>query len=187
MDGQPAAGSPRPPYKAKAIANYFLDLAEREGSPLSAMKLQKLIYFAHGWHLALYKTPLIDERIQAWEFGPVIRTVYDEFKRFGKSPIAERAESMEYIGDGEIEFLKPEIPNADVLTRALLLKVWQSYKHLSAYQLSALTHQPGTPWEKTYAANRGVRNLTIDDGLITESFQKMADDNRNRAGAASAG
>ena len=56
------------PYNAIAVANYFIDKAKADGVPLTHMKLQKLIYFAHGWHLALYGEPLIDEEIQAWEF-----------------------------------------------------------------------------------------------------------------------
>ncbi|QLH42366.1 MAG: DUF4065 domain-containing protein [Coxiellaceae bacterium] len=51
------------------------------------MKLAKLIYVAHGWSLALNDVPLIDEAVQAWKFGPVIESVYHEFKHFGNDVI----------------------------------------------------------------------------------------------------
>lgn len=170
----------RPPYKAKAIANYFLAKAEKERIPMFPMKLQKLVYFAHGWHLGLYEKPLIDERIQAWEFGPVIRTLYDEFKEFGKEPIRRPAESLNYISERQFEVFTPEVPQEDTLTRALLDRVWDVYKTFSASQLSAMTHDTGSPWARTYPNNAGVRNLTIEDGVITDAFKKMANDNRQR-------
>ena len=180
--GASVANGTGPPYKAKAIANYFLELGQRDDVALTPMKLQKLIYFAHGWYLAFHGKPLIDERIQAWEFGPVIRTVYDEFKGQGKARIDEPALSYELSGSRLVAF-KPEVPESDTQTRMLLDRIWEVYKGLTAYQLSTLTHQANSPWEKTYNAHPGVRNLTIDDVDITAYFRKMLDDNRQRRAA----
>lgn len=58
-----------PPYKAKAAANYCLDLAEEEGKRLDPMQIQKLVYFAHGWYLALTGEPLVEEHPEAWAYG----------------------------------------------------------------------------------------------------------------------
>jgi len=79
-------------YDARAVANYFLELAGQEGKPLDPMGIQKLVYFAHGWTLAIYDRPLISQRVEAWDYGPVIRDLYNEFKRFGSSRITEPAE-----------------------------------------------------------------------------------------------
>ena len=178
MDAGRAAGSASgPPYKAKAIANFFLAKGEAEGMPLSNMKLQKLVYFAHGWHLALIGAPLIDERIQAWEFGPVVRTLYDEFKSYGSAPITGRAQSLETTG-AHLRFFEPDVPSTDTQTVALLDRVWETYKKFNAYQLSALTHTAGSPWDVTWSANTGVRNVTIDDDAIRTAFAKAADANR---------
>src|SRR5262245_29920187 len=76
-----------PTYSALAVANYFLDLAKAKGLALDPMKLQKMIFFAHGWSLALYDEKLIDEPIQAWQYGPVVQSVYHEFKSFGAARI----------------------------------------------------------------------------------------------------
>ena len=58
------------PYKAITIAYYFLEQGERENIPISPMKLQKLIYFAHGWCLAIRREALIMESVEAWKYGP---------------------------------------------------------------------------------------------------------------------
>src|SRR4051812_39910789 len=92
------------PYPAAAIANEFLRLAKEDKAQISPLKLQKLVYFAHGWYLALAGKPLIEERVQAWQFGPVIPTLYREFKRYGNSPIASPAMREDWIDEDHLNF-----------------------------------------------------------------------------------
>ena len=68
------------PFSAAAVANEFLHLAHRDDRPITPLKMQKLVYFAHGWHLAITGAPLISEPIQAWQYGPVISSLYQIFK-----------------------------------------------------------------------------------------------------------
>jgi uncharacterized phage-associated protein len=83
-------------YEAKAVANHFLDLAQDSRGTLSPMKIQKLVYFSHGWHLSINNgRALIDEAVQAWTYGPVIPSLYHEFKKYGNGPITSPALSME--------------------------------------------------------------------------------------------
>lgn len=63
------------PYDARDIANFFLDAAERNQTTLSITSLLKIIYFAHGWHLAEFGLPLIGQPFEAWQHGPVVRVV----------------------------------------------------------------------------------------------------------------
>lgn len=75
---------------ARDIADFFLDLGSRssgEAALISNLKLQKLLYYAQGYHLAMTGRPLFAERIEAWDHGPVVREVYQEYKRFGCNPI----------------------------------------------------------------------------------------------------
>jgi hypothetical protein len=68
---------------AFAIANHMIAQAEQNGMPMDQMKLQKLLYFAHGWHLALTGTPLVDEPILAGPNGPLVGSVHDALVRMG--------------------------------------------------------------------------------------------------------
>jgi uncharacterized phage-associated protein len=143
------------PYPAIAVANEFLDLALRENRELTQMQVQKLVFFAHGWHLAIYGQPLIDEQVEAWRFGPVIRSLYGIFRGYGSHPISELHRNLRYEDpDGDNGFriawddpLRLEL-SADGAADAkrLIERVWQVYGGYSAYQLSNMTHQPGTPW-----------------------------------------
>ena len=62
--------------KSLAVANWFLEKAWRNNHNITAMSLQKLVYFAHCWQLALYNEPLTNEFPQAWSWGPVFRDIY---------------------------------------------------------------------------------------------------------------
>jgi len=147
------------PYRAIAIANYFISLAKKSEDPalrqsLTPMKLQKLIYFAHGWHLALTGNPLIMEQIEAWKYGPVIPSIYHEFKACGNEPITELANIFVFGADDDIlsgEMTTPMVEN-DPNTESFLNRIWEVYGKYTGIQLSNATHAPGTPWQATWDA-----------------------------------
>jgi len=164
------------PYDARAVANYFLDLARQEGRTLDPMGVQKLVYFAHGWHLALLGTPLVKQPVEAWDYGPVIADLYQGFRSFGREPIQTLAVRFEYNPESHESCLViPQIDDTPETerTRALLNKVWDSYKALTSIQLSNLTHVPGSPW--TIARKEKLRD--IDNSTIAEYFKSQARSN----------
>ena len=57
------------------------------------MHLQKLVYLAHGWTLAVTGDPLVEDRFEAWDYGPVIRKLYDALRSFGSGPITRLIEA----------------------------------------------------------------------------------------------
>lgn len=172
-------------YCAKAVANFFLYQRDKSGVSISPLKLQKLIYIAHGWHWALHHTPLIhDEHVEAWRFGPVYPSIYHEFKHLGNDPIQEMATEIELIIDQENESLtgtnyriyKPDIPLEDDTAREFLMQVWDAYKNFSAIELSNMTHALGTPWhETTSGGTRIKRNEHIPEQTIKNYYRKLAD------------
>ena len=105
------------PQPTLAVANFFIEKSKASGVPVDPLKLQKLIYFAHGWHLAVTGEPLLDENVEAWPYGPVVPTVYHEFKKDGNSTIAGPAT----IFDGK-EWVIPRITDPSALS--VLEKVW---------------------------------------------------------------
>lgn len=159
------------PHPSKAIANWFLS----RGVPLTPMKLQKLVYFAHGWHLAIKEQRLIDEAIEAWRWGPVVPSLYHEFKRFGSGNIQTLATSGWRLEGTEPAWNVPEVPEEDVPTLGLLKEVWDVYGHYSGVQLSAMTHLPDSPWTKVWN-DRGqfVKGTDIPDDLIKAYFKHLA-------------
>lgn len=164
------------PYPATAIANEFLTIAKAERKDLSPMKLQKLVFFAHGWCLALTGKPLISDRVEAWQYGPVIPSLYHEFKYSGNGAITVPATTIGFDrGKMCFETISlDDYPDDEERRDAkqIIARVFDVYKDYSAVQLSNATHMQGTPWQQVY--REGVRNLTIPDETIKSYFQGIA-------------
>lgn len=135
---------------------------------MTAMKIQKLVYYAHGWSLATTGRPLIDEAVEAWKYGPVIPSLYHEFKKYGSGSITEKATAVEYCDSvsNPVRLVTPSV--TDTETMDLLNAVWEAYGDLSGIQLSNLTHQPGSPWSEIYRTGR--RSIDIPDDVIKAHF-----------------
>lgn len=154
-------------YTPQHIANYFLARAQEEGRNLTPLKLLKLVYIAYGWVLALTGRRLFEEEIQAWQHGPVIPSLYHEFKHFGREPVTERAQAFDL---DSFDVVRPEVPESDKETALILDKVWSAYKAFSGWALRNKTHASDTPWSDVYEDGR--RNIVIPDEKIADHYRK---------------
>lgn len=115
------------------VADYFLALAASEEEPelMTQLRLQKLLYYAQAWSLTLRGNPIFRDEIQAWTNGPVVRSVWNEFRECGNQPI-ERVVNKQAppISQDDSEFIR---------------SIWESYKSLSASGLRHKTHSEA-PW-----------------------------------------
>lgn len=155
-------------YTPSHVANFFLQHAENNEIPVSVMKLNKLVYFAYGWTLALLDRPLFNEQIEAWKYGPVIPSLYHEFKHFGSKPIEDGVRSYDFDAFKDEKPVAPELPQNEKEIIEILNKVWDLYKDFSATTLMRLTHEKGAPWDRVFKKNE--RNIAIDDTIIKEYF-----------------
>ena len=163
-------------YQVGKIVNFFLRLGRENEVDISPLKLQKLLYFSHGWYLALHRSggPLLDEDIEAWKYGPVVVSVYQEFKHYRNSPIDRYVDNMQHfpsLSEEEANEIGP-----------LLEKVWEVYGSVSAFKLSEVTHLPGTPWRKLYDryGDNFPSDLIIDNDEIREHFKEKQRRSRDR-------
>jgi uncharacterized phage-associated protein len=138
-----------------AIANKFIELAQKEGKLLTNMQLQKLVIIAHGYTLALLDRPLYDEKTYAWQWGPVVKKLYKSLQKYGRDFVTKQISTDDKLSDDSEEM---EIVSA----------VWRTYGHFTGSQLSALTHKPNTPWSIIWKHEPfGV----IPDPLISEHYK----------------
>lgn len=112
------------------ISNYFIRKVLTEGDYLSSLKLQKLIYYAQAWYLALFNKPLFNEDFEAWIYGPVLPSQYRRFQEYGSSPLPD-------MGD----------VNLSLEVREHLDEILLVFGGYSAYQLAEMTHSE-KPWIK---------------------------------------
>lgn len=147
-----------------SVANWFLQKAQDEGKHLTLMQVMKLVYFAHGWNLAIQDDALISENFEAWRFGPVVSSLYHLGKIHGSHPINGLLIDT-WTG-------KSEMPTLDSVESTILDAVWTSYGHRGAFELSAMTHEKGSPWWKTYEEDGGKNkpHAVISNELIKHYF-----------------
>lgn len=127
---------------AKDIANYFLTLADPEiGEGISNLKLQKLCYYAQGFYLAIYDKPLFDEPIRAWAHGPVVESLYREYKDY-------EANIIPIPDDIDLSIYEPA-------TQEFLNEVYSVYGQYSAWKLRNMTHEE-PPWKEAYKAGASI-------------------------------
>ncbi|MFS1664409.1 Panacea domain-containing protein [Streptococcus sp. zg-JUN1979] len=142
------------------VAKFFLVV-----QPISHLKLQKLIYLAYKLYLINYQQPLFDEKIIAFQYGPVIEEVYHKFKQYGSETITI---------DDQSEYILENIHLPQALGRMFLIKdseqiidtlldTLTKYGDLSARQLVDLTHSAKGPWDTVYKPSQ---NCEITDDII---------------------
>ena len=120
-------------YKALDIANKIITKTDLEhGDTISNLKLQKMLYYQQGFHLAYFGTPLFDEDIVAWQYGPVVPSVYKEYKSFESNSISTSEEGISLSDDEE----------------ELFNNVYEEYNQFSAVALMKMTHEE-SPWKTT--------------------------------------
>jgi uncharacterized phage-associated protein len=154
-------------YDVLTVADAILKIAKARGQRLTPMQLVKLTYIAHGWSLGLRGRDLFRNRIEAWQYGPVIPDLYHATKAFGRAPIP-----LESVGDVSQVGVTPE-------DMQLLEGVYSKYGHLDGIALSYLTHKAGTPWTQVY--RHGVMHIDIPDELIARHYRELAFDARQQA------
>lgn len=118
----------------KDAAEYILWLTHEKEEQITNLKLQKLLYYAQGHHLARHFVPLFDAAIHSWQHGPVIPEVYQMFKKYGTRSIPSPTKIMAHRYS-EIE-------------KETMQYVFNLYGKFSAWTLRAMTHDEPL-WQNT--------------------------------------
>lgn len=146
---------------ARSVANRFLELADAQARALTPMQVLKLVYIAHGWNLALNDGPLIDQQVEAWQYGPVIRDLYQAMKGFGGGTVAGPLRTG--YGSNAADMNDRE--------RHIVDEVYRLYGRMSGPQLSRITHAPNTPWSDTYRP--AVHGCVISTDQIADHYKRL--------------
>ena len=153
---------------------------------MTPMKLQKLLYFAQGWYLAIQDKPLFSETVEAWKYGPVVPTIYRELRKYGSKPIEGRAKDIrEDFLDLDISseplLYAPNVPSDDKDTRKFLEKIYDVYGKFTGSKLSAMSHVKGGPWHKTVAEYEPDIPLGLDISFtdLKAHFKNLAERQRS--------
>lgn len=145
-----------------SVADYLLCFAQEHGDVMTPLKLQKMVFYADAWYMALNDgNELIADRFEAWVHGPVARDLYIRFADYKWQPITS-------------EIPCPELPKGVSEHLDEIYKVFGGY---SAYELEQMTHQE-EPWLLARAgmpSDVPCRN-DIDKGVTARFYRGMMDD-----------
>lgn len=133
----------------KVIINTDID----KGDIISNLKLQKMMYYLQGFNLAFFEEKLFDDDIEAWQYGPVVPSVYYNFRDFGKGAIL--------LSEGVEEIALKNEEQEDMFRQVL-----DEYGKFSAIRLMEMTHEE-LPWKST-----DIRG-TIDTELMKNYFKTL--------------
>lgn len=149
-------------YPVRDVSHYIIVYSNKKDYGVSNLKLQKLLYFVQAFFLINDCPPCFDEKIEAWDFGPVVPEIYREYKRYGGMDIP----TIDYY----VKFEKKNIWNTeriyyeDIISdddKEMIQAVVDKFAHCSATFLVNLTHNQD-PWINAYV--NGQRNeITKED------------------------
>ncbi|MDD7586176.1 MAG: DUF4065 domain-containing protein [Mycobacteriaceae bacterium] len=138
-------------YSPTMIANNILSRAFAEKAYISPMKLQKILYFVASEYQKATKRLLLEEPFSTWAYGPVVYSVYDEFRSFSKDNIKRYARDAR----GDV-FVIDE--TQDIELKVALDRVWDKTKDMGAVKLSEITHLQNSAWDKAFQDDEPVLN-----------------------------
>lgn len=152
--------------KAQKIANAFLNKvpieAVENGEGLHKIKLQKLLFFAQEEYLFRYEEPLFEEKIEAWQHGPVVREIWNEYA------------NLPYYIIKNI----PQKENIPQKAQEVIDFIWLKYGEKDSWYLSNLTHSYQIWEDKRKPEYLGRGELTCKEIL---EYKKECERNKAEA------
>ncbi len=116
---------------ALQLAHYVLQYTTRRKKRITHLQLQKVLYYIQGYHLREFGEPLFEDKIYAWPYGPVVKSVYAHYFIYGALPLQV----------SEIKEL-----HVDEKQKTLINRVVEDKTQFRAAQLVAATHSEA-PWK----------------------------------------
>jgi uncharacterized phage-associated protein len=156
-------------YDVRGVANFVLELAERERERVSNLRINKIVYFLHVSFLREFGRPLVSAKIEAWDHGPVFREIYHQFKKFGRSEIFGRAGRVN-VESGSYEIATVDLSDEE---RIFLAERCRQLLKMPAGLLVEKSHVKGGPWHMARFGNGRVNpGVEITNSLIVEHFSR---------------
>ncbi len=130
-------------YSAFDLARYVLKKCIDEDHPISNLQLQKILYYIQECFLKEKDRKAFSEPIEAWQFGPVVPKVYDEYRIYGGRTIV-------WILDA------PDNVSIDKEDKVLIDGIVEEKRNLDPWEMVQETHKEGGAWAKIYDDGRGA-------------------------------
>ena len=140
--------------------------AAKRDIQLTPFQIIKLVFIAHGRHLAATNNPLIGDRIEAWKHGPVVPVLYHELSIYKDSPVTTLRYCNTPVDSNTRDAFFDQVLPKDM--RNLVNGTLEDYGDWTVHELYQLCHEEGSPWKTCYTDEYGVE---IPDTVIREYYK----------------
>lgn len=139
-------------YNVLDICRYVINYSNEQGYGISNLKLQKILYFIQSYFMITNGNPCFDDKIEAWDFGPVIPAAYHEYKQYGYGNIPPVNSYIVYEGSGILDLKRVKFDDSIISDddKLLINKVVDKFADYSSTALVSLTHHQ-SPWIDAYS------------------------------------
>lgn len=139
-------------YDAKTIAKYILDTCINDQKPISNLQLQKILFFCQKRYYQRVGRYLFQDDFEAWQYGPVVPSVYRQYSLWGGTKITWTSEREIALPAEVAEIIDPVV---------------KEYRDYAPWALVERTHVEGSSWYVTYRNGAGD-GAVIPKQLIAE-------------------
>ncbi|MCI8483407.1 MAG: DUF4065 domain-containing protein [Lachnospiraceae bacterium] len=159
-------------YHVLDVCRHVINYSNEQDYGISNLKLQKILYFIQAFFLI--NSPkgeaCFSEKIEAWDFGPVVPEAYHEYKQYGGGDIPTidfyfKFDRKDPWSSEKIAYSDDQITEGD---RRLMDEVVDRFADYTATDLVNLTHRQA-PWKNVYVSNEN-REITV--GAIRDYFNE---------------
>lgn len=158
--------------RAVTVADHILVLARDGGIGLDPLQLNKLCYITQGFCLGESGKPAFGDSIEAWKYGPVVKSVYHKFRQYERVKITHLADNTPLNHDERRPSPEDHAVYARLPPHAVRAaeRVVSKYGKYGGIELLNMTHYEGTPWHKVYSP---CRNNVIPVDLIRKHYERL--------------
>jgi uncharacterized phage-associated protein len=151
------------PYNVLDVSRYVINYSNEKDYGISNLKLQKVLYFIQAYFLTNLPDgkPCFKEKIEAWDFGPVVPEAYREYKQYGSANIPAMFSFIDF-GDDIWDTQRKPFDNSIILDehKQMINDVVDRFSDFSATDLVTLTHKQA-PWRDAYVRHEN-NEITIE-------------------------
>ena len=147
---------------SQKLCNWFIQQANEKGMPLTPVKLNHLVILANWWHLHRNGDFLINEMAEAWSSGPVLPSIYHEYKDQPPYSAIEHPSRRQ----------PPLEEGTDIIP--FLEQIWTVYGKYTAQQLARINTAPSSPWKLARSRHGAPEHQQITREHVEAYFQSLA-------------
>lgn len=139
-------------YSADVMAGYIVNKCIDDGHPIINLQLQKILYFIQKYYIQTKKSNgIFPEDFEAWQFGPVIPSIYYKYSGYGALSIDMREEGS----------------TLDREDQAIVDPIIDEKRAMDPKELVNETHKPGGAWDQVYQGGKGIHQVINKDLIRT--------------------